>query len=811
MIKSLDLISYGKFKNKNIDFENGLNLIYGKNESGKSTILNSIKTLLYGIYPTKIENNDFVNWENNKLSLKGKFFNDLEIHRYLKSTPFGQINKNRNIININNKSLDIVKNIPKEIFDDLYLLTIKDLINLDNETWKDVEKNIIYSYKNIISPNQYLKETNEELRKIWRESNRGKYELKIIDKKINKKLIEKRNLKKEYEVTKTSIDDYFNLKYSIKDQTKKLEELKNNKKEIERLLPLSNLLLEIDKLKTEIFEFDKFKIYSKDLVENRISLKNKLEDIKNEIYKEKKDIESIKNDKEILKKEELNILEYEKNIYEKFNYVDKFLEGKKELKNLKENQNKTFDKYNKIYYKLFNKKPTKKDFKKLSNISLDNIKIESKKIKMLLSAFLIFIIGSGFYYFKYIYMALLSYSTSIGLIINYFMNKKVKLKNLKSIVFSNDFIENFNKIKELEYEIIKNDNKLNNLKNEIDNKKIKISQMINDIKINCNIENFKNKFIEKLEIIKDKKNKNDSLDIQISEIKKRIKYLKNKKNNYLNSLNDIENQIKDFSENDILQEGISNFKDNLKKYEQINILKEKLKDLENKNVLLKEYNDSDIEVSIKNLDKIKDEISILQKSLNDDKIKLVNKKNNIENLDISDQLNQKSIELDLLRERKERILKKKDILILKKEIVKKANDKLKKDIEPKIIRNTNKIFSEIIQKDYKIFFDEKSKEIYISNGIFKKSLKSFSQGTKDQLFFALRLAVIELYEKEKKLPLIFDDVFLNWDDNRINNFINFFKKLSKKRQIIFLTCKKRNLNLIKKNFKNLNLIYLGGE
>ncbi|MGM0378418.1 MAG: ATP-binding protein [Bacillota bacterium] len=811
MINSLDLISYGKFKNKKINFKEGLNLIYGKNESGKSTIVSSIETLLYGIYPTKIENNNFVNWYNNKLSLKGKLLDDLEIHRYLKSNPFGQINRNRNIININNKSLDIVKNIPKEIFNDLYILNIKDLINLENETWKNVEKNIIYSYKNIISPNQYLKESDEKLKKIWRDSNRGKYELKTIEKKINKKLSEKRSLKKEYEVTKKNIDQYFNLKYSIKNRNKELEKLKNKKKEIERLLPLANLILEIDSLKKEIVKIKKFKKCNKDLVKKRIFLENKLEDVKNQIFKEKKDIKSIKNNKMKLEKEELNILEYEKNIYEKFNYIDRFLERKRELKNLKEKQNDIFDKYNKIYYKLFNEKPTKNDFKKLSDISLDNIKLKSKNKKMMLFGIGMFFLGSVFYYFNYIYISLITYSTSIGLVVNNLLNKKVKLKKYKSIIISTEFIENFKKIKELEYEIVKNDNKLINLKSEINEKNSRIKQIINDININCNLENFKNKYIEKLEIIKNKKNKNESLDIQINQIKKRIDSLKNKENKYLNSLKNLERQIKDFSENNNLKEGISNFKDNIKKQEQIDNLKEKLNNLKNKNILLNEYNNSNIKINIKNLDNIKDKISVLQESLNNDKIKLVNKKNSIENLNISDQLNQKSIELDLLREKKKKILKKKDILILKKEIVKKANNKLKNDIEPKIIKNTNKIFSRIINKDYKIFFDENSKEIYISNNSFKKSFKNFSQGTKDQLFLALRLAVIQLYEKDKKLPLILDDVFLNWDDTRLNNFIKFFKEISKKRQVLFLTCKKSNLDLIKKSFKNLNLIHLGGE
>ncbi len=47
-IHSLRLTSFGKFKNKTIALSDGINLIYGKNEAGKSTVMAFIKAMLYG-------------------------------------------------------------------------------------------------------------------------------------------------------------------------------------------------------------------------------------------------------------------------------------------------------------------------------------------------------------------------------------------------------------------------------------------------------------------------------------------------------------------------------------------------------------------------------------------------------------------------------------------------------------------------------------------------------------------------------------------------------------------------------------------
>lgn len=48
MIKKIYINNFGKFNNYELEFDKGLNVIYGKNESGKSTILNFILMVLYG-------------------------------------------------------------------------------------------------------------------------------------------------------------------------------------------------------------------------------------------------------------------------------------------------------------------------------------------------------------------------------------------------------------------------------------------------------------------------------------------------------------------------------------------------------------------------------------------------------------------------------------------------------------------------------------------------------------------------------------------------------------------------------------------
>ena len=52
-INRIKINSYGKLKEKEIDLKQGINIVYGKNEAGKSTLLRFIINSLYGISKTK--------------------------------------------------------------------------------------------------------------------------------------------------------------------------------------------------------------------------------------------------------------------------------------------------------------------------------------------------------------------------------------------------------------------------------------------------------------------------------------------------------------------------------------------------------------------------------------------------------------------------------------------------------------------------------------------------------------------------------------------------------------------------------------
>ena len=48
-IKEAKIFNFGKLQNKTITFEPGINVIYGRNESGKTTLHTFLKSMLFGM------------------------------------------------------------------------------------------------------------------------------------------------------------------------------------------------------------------------------------------------------------------------------------------------------------------------------------------------------------------------------------------------------------------------------------------------------------------------------------------------------------------------------------------------------------------------------------------------------------------------------------------------------------------------------------------------------------------------------------------------------------------------------------------
>jgi uncharacterized protein YhaN len=75
---------------------------------------------------------------------------------------------------------------------------------------------------------------------------------------------------------------------------------------------------------------------------------------------------------------------------------------------------------------------------------------------------------------------------------------------------------------------------------------------------------------------------------------------------------------------------------------------------------------------------------------------------------------------------------------------------------------------------------------------------ALSDGTLDQLFLSLRLASIEQHlESQEAMPLVLDDIFINFDDDRTRAGLEVLAEFAEKTQILLLTHHARTIDLAK--------------
>lgn len=84
-------------------------------------------------------------------------------------------------------------------------------------------------------------------------------------------------------------------------------------------------------------------------------------------------------------------------------------------------------------------------------------------------------------------------------------------------------------------------------------------------------------------------------------------------------------------------------------------------------------------------------------------------------------------------------------------------------------------------------------------------VEGLSDGTRDQLFLALRIAALELQsEQGEPVPFIADDLFVNFDDERSKAGLKALWNLSTKTQVIFLSHQEHLLPVIQSLFPQVN-------
>ncbi len=136
-----------------------------------------------------------------------------------------------------------------------------------------------------------------------------------------------------------------------------------------------------------------------------------------------------------------------------------------------------------------------------------------------------------------------------------------------------------------------------------------------------------------------------------------------------------------------------------------------------------------------------------------------------------------------------RMKQKHEALMLAKQWILEQAEVLRNSFGPQLNEAAAKILSQLTQGELNGVRVSGEYKMELSDPQGSHAIDYFSNGTVDQAYLSLRLGILDLLQKQQDGPLLLDDVFCQYDDNRLQAGLAFLAERAKTQQILYCTCR----------------------
>lgn len=139
-----------------------------------------------------------------------------------------------------------------------------------------------------------------------------------------------------------------------------------------------------------------------------------------------------------------------------------------------------------------------------------------------------------------------------------------------------------------------------------------------------------------------------------------------------------------------------------------------------------------------------------------------------------------------------------DAIALAKERLQKVSGEIRKDLTPQLGERLSRITARLTDGKYtKVLL---SRDLHIRLEEPKNHqlvpLTALSRGTMDLIYLAMRMELLQVLSTDTILPLLLDDSFVQLDDSRTSNLLNYLVR-NRQGQVLLLTCHSREESILK--------------
>lgn len=185
-----------------------------------------------------------------------------------------------------------------------------------------------------------------------------------------------------------------------------------------------------------------------------------------------------------------------------------------------------------------------------------------------------------------------------------------------------------------------------------------------------------------------------------------------------------------------------------------------------------------------------------------------------ERQEIVTQLSQLETQWEMTVRKMSELKAEKEAFELAKEVLQESAQEIQEDLSPRLSPIASHWINRITESRYEKILVDPTDGMQIS--VFapetgkREPVESLSTGTMDQMYLALRVALVQFYSHEAnhRLPMILDDCFVHFDNKRLRKTLSLLSELAKEHQIIICTCQPRERQMLRESkipFHRINL------
>jgi len=163
-------------------------VVVGPNEAGKSSLFHFLTSMLYGFTPATRDTHPYAPWSgedpSGSVTLTLSTGESVEVHRRLLSQPRGHLVRGGEHEDLRNRAIPWVEHVPREVFRQVFALTLSDMASLEGSTWSTVQDRLLGSMgaSDLRPARAVAIELDAEAGRLWRPTRHGNQTIRELQK-----------------------------------------------------------------------------------------------------------------------------------------------------------------------------------------------------------------------------------------------------------------------------------------------------------------------------------------------------------------------------------------------------------------------------------------------------------------------------------------------------------------------------------------------------------------------------------------------------------------------------------------------------